>query len=83
VQHIYVNKTCPDLTSLAMKFALSFDPIASVLVGIDKTDYLQRSLDIADGNYLDQQTLIQAKELQYPDTPFLDLVKWDRMGWLT
>jgi aryl-alcohol dehydrogenase-like predicted oxidoreductase len=77
------SKTCPDLTSLAIKFALSFDQVSSVLVGIDKTDYLQKSLDVADGNYLDHQTLMQAKELQYPDTSFLDLVKWDRMGWLT
>jgi aryl-alcohol dehydrogenase-like predicted oxidoreductase len=77
------NKTCPDLTSLAMKFALSFDQVASVLIGIDKMAYLKRALAIADGNYLDKETLRQARELQYPDTGFLDLVKWDRMGWLS
>jgi aryl-alcohol dehydrogenase-like predicted oxidoreductase len=77
------NKTCPDLTSLAVKFALSFDQVASVLVGIDRMDYLKRSLDIADGMYMDKQTLMQARELQYPNISFLDLVKWDKKGWLT
>ena len=77
------SETCPDLTSLAVKFALSFAQVASVLVGIDRMDYLKRSLDIADGKYMDKQTLMQARELQYPDTSFLNLVKWDKMGWLT
>jgi aryl-alcohol dehydrogenase-like predicted oxidoreductase len=77
------SKTCPDLTSLAVKFALSFDQVASVLIGMDQMAYLKRALAIADGNYLDKETMRQARELQYPDTGFLDLVKWDRMGWLT
>jgi hypothetical protein len=46
-------------------------------------DYLKKSLVVADGNYLDKETLMHAKELQYPDINFLDLVKWNRMGWLT
>ena len=77
------KKSITDLTSLAMKFALSFDQVASVLVGIDKISYLKKSLDVADGNYLDKETLMHAKELEYPDLNFLDLVKWDKMGWLT
>jgi aryl-alcohol dehydrogenase-like predicted oxidoreductase len=78
-----LNRSCPDLTSLAMKFVLSFDQVASVLVGIDKMAYLKRALAVADGKYLDRETMMQARKLQYPDTGFLDLVKWDRMGWLT
>ena len=78
-----LNDSTPDLATLAIKFALSFTKVSSVLVGIDRMDYLKKSLVVADGNYLDKETLMQAKELQYPDINFLDLVKWDRMGWLT
>ncbi len=78
-----LNDSTPDLATLAIKFALSFKKVSSVLVGIDRMDYLKKSLVIADGNYLDRETLMHAKELQYPDINFLDLVKWNRMGWLT
>jgi aryl-alcohol dehydrogenase-like predicted oxidoreductase len=72
-----------DLATLATKFALSYNQVSSVLVGIDRTDYLEKSLAVADGIYLDNETLKHVKELQYPDLKFLDLVKWDKMGWLT
>ena len=36
----------------------------------------------ADGLYLDQKMMARAKELCYPNPEFLDLPKWDRMGWL-
>lgn len=72
-----------DLPALATKFALSFKEVGSVLVGIDRIEYLQNSLACADGVYLDKGQLTKAKKLAYPDPQFLDLPKWDRMGWLT
>ncbi|MBQ4915831.1 aldo/keto reductase [Maribacter sp. MMG018] len=72
-----------DLAGLALKFALSSDQVSSVLVGIDRIEYLKNSVDVADGNYLDEELLGRARELEYPDVDFLDLVKWERMGWLT
>ncbi|MCD6598694.1 MAG: aldo/keto reductase [Bacteroidales bacterium] len=78
-----LNKYDFDLSTLATKFALSFNQVSSVLVGIDRIDYLEKSLAVADGIYLDKETLMRAKELQYPDPKFLDLPKWDKMGWLT
>ena len=72
-----------DLATLATKFALSFNQVPSVLVRIDRPDYLEKSLAVANGIYLDKETLMHAKKLQYPDLDFLDLVKWDKMGWLT
>ncbi len=78
-----LSKSDYDLATLATKFALSFDPVSSVLVGIDRIDYLEKSLTVANGVYLDKKELLRAKELQYPDLQFLDLVKWDKMGWLT
>lgn len=77
------SKSDYDLATLATKFALSFNQVSSVLVGIDRIDYLEKSLAVADGIYLDKETLVRAKELQYSDLQFLDLVKWDKMGWLT
>lgn len=72
----------PDLPSLAVKFALSFDEVASVLVGIDRPEYLEGSLAAADGRYLGGELLERAKALRYPDQDFIDLSVWDRNGWL-
>ncbi|WP_419212089.1 aldo/keto reductase [Maribacter sp. X9] len=72
-----------DLAALALKFALSFNEVSSVLVGIDRIKYLKNSVSVADGNYLNAKLLEKAKELQYPDADFLNLVKWEREGWLT
>lgn len=70
------------LPKMALKFALSFPQVSSVLVGIDKESYLLESLDAADGNYLDEAGLRQARSLAYPDPAFLNLPYWDKMGWL-
>ena len=72
----------PTLSALATKFALSFQEVSSVLVGIDRMEYLQNALTVADGKYLDQNTFAKARELYYPEPDFLDLRTWDKMGWL-
>jgi len=78
-----LSESVPDLPTLATKFALSFEQVSSVLVGIDRMEYLQKSLTAADGIYLNEERLARAKKLFYPNPQFLDLVKWERMGWLT
>ncbi|RLD30876.1 MAG: aldo/keto reductase, partial [Bacteroidetes bacterium] len=82
-QHIKLYKELSsksdfDLSTLATKFALSFNQVSSVLIGIDRIEYLEKSLAVADGVYLDKETLMRAKKLQYPDIKFLDLAKWDK-----
>jgi aryl-alcohol dehydrogenase-like predicted oxidoreductase len=74
--------TSYNLATLAMKFALSFPEISAMLVGIDRTEYLSKSLWAADGNYLDKNKLERAKELFYPDPNFINLPYWDKMNWL-
>ena len=71
------------MSDLATKFVLSHKEVSSVLVGIDKPEYLQSALNVADGHYLDRETLNSAKELAYPDPDFLDLQMWAKKGWLT
>lgn len=72
----------PDLPTLATQFALSFDGVSSVLVGIDKLEYLYKALATANGQYMTAEMLGRAKSLEYPDPAFLNLPHWDRMGWL-
>ena len=79
---VLLDNTITDLATLATKFALSYEEVASILVGIDRMEYLYNSLEAANGKYLDINTLSKAKELCYPDPAFLDLPKWDKMGWL-
>jgi len=71
-----------DLPTLATKFALSFPEVASILVGIDRLEYLHKSIAAASGDTLTCETLQQAKQLAYPEPEFLNLPHWDRMGWL-
>lgn len=70
------------LPKMAVKFALSFPAVSSVLIGIDKKSYLLESLEAADGHYMNEERLQLAKSLSYPDPEFLNLPYWDKMGWL-
>jgi 1-deoxyxylulose-5-phosphate synthase len=74
--------TAYNLSTLAIKFALSFPEISSILVGIDREEYLNQSLKAANGIYLDDKLMYRAKQLAYPDPAFLNLNHWDKMDWL-
>ncbi|MFD1140261.1 aldo/keto reductase [Larkinella insperata] len=78
-----VQEPIPDLSTLAIRFALAFPEVSSVLVGIDKLAYLHRALAAVNGLALTTETADRARQLAYPDPTFLDLPHWDRMGWLT
>ncbi|MCE7063197.1 aldo/keto reductase [Dyadobacter sp. CY343] len=80
--HALTGGQFPDLPTLATQFALSFNEVSSVLVGIDKMEYLHKALATANGHYLDEPIMKEAKNLVYPNPEFLNLPHWDRMGWL-
>jgi aryl-alcohol dehydrogenase-like predicted oxidoreductase len=77
-----LGETAPDLPTLATKFALSFEEISSVLVGIDRLDYLYKSIQATSGDQLCKETVAKAKALAYPNPDFLNLHEWDVKGWL-
>ncbi len=66
----------------ATKFALKHPQVSSVLVGIDKEEYLYASLHNLEGTELSEALFTQSKRMQYPDPSFLNLAEWDRKGWL-
>ncbi len=70
------------LPQFATQFALSHDAVSSVLVGIDKHQYLEEALACATGQYFDEALLKQAKSMAYPQPEFLNLAEWDKNGWL-
>jgi aryl-alcohol dehydrogenase-like predicted oxidoreductase len=70
------------LPTLATRFALSFKEVSSILVGLDKMEYLEQSLAAANGHYLTQQQMQQATALAYPEPDFLNLYQWHVNGWL-
>lgn len=70
------------IASLATKFALSFPQVSSVLVGIDKQEYLEQAILAVQGRLFTTSQLLKAKALTYPDPSFLDLPDWERKGWL-
>lgn len=74
--------THESLPETAIRFALSYPQISSVLIGIDKESYLEAAVKAANGRYMNRETLEAAKSLRYPDPEFLDLPYWDKMGWL-
>ncbi len=73
----------PDLSTLAIRFGLSFPEVSAILVGIDRADYLHQSMRAANGPALPLPVLQRARQLAYPDPAFINLPHWDRMGWLT
>ena len=77
-----LNDKFTNLPELAVKFALSFPQVSSVLVGMDKLDYLKQSLAAANGCYIKNDELAAVQSLAYPDPAFLNLPYWDKMGWL-
>lgn len=77
-----LNGSYPDLPTLATKFALSYPEVSSILIGLDKMEYLHKSVTAANGHYLADSTLQKAKSLAYPDAEFLNLSTWSKKGWL-
>ncbi len=66
----------------ATKFALKHPEVSSVLVGIDKEEYLYASLRNIEGSGFSDELFIQSQKMQYPDPSFLNLAEWDKKGWL-
>ena len=81
--HELLEGTNYKLPALATKFALSFPEVSSVLVGIDKQEYLEEALRTVDGVYLSKEKLNKARQLAYPEPEFINLPYWDKMKWLT
>lgn len=71
-----------DLPSLATKFALSFEQVSSVLVGIDSLEYLRSALEVAKRPGLDAGKIDSAVHLAYPQPDFINLHSWNQQGWL-
>ncbi|MBN1553892.1 MAG: aldo/keto reductase [Phycisphaerae bacterium] len=71
------------LAELAMSFVLSQPEVSSVLVGIDRMEYLQTALQRADGTYLSEELLSRLKTLAFPEPEWINLHAWDQNGWLT
>jgi aryl-alcohol dehydrogenase-like predicted oxidoreductase len=77
-----LERTGLSLPDLATKFVLSNNQVSSVLVGIDRMEYLQKALEVADGNYFDKDLLTQIQNSAYPEPEFLNLSEWNKKGWL-
>ncbi len=71
-----------DMPAFATRFALSWPGVSSVLVGIDRMEYLQHALAAVSGPPLDHITIDRARQMAYPDPAFLNLHHWSVMGWL-
>ena len=75
------DETYP-ISTLAVKYVLSYQEVTAALVGIDSFSYLYQSVDAANGQYLDKNKKEQAEKLAYPDPAFIDLPYWNQMNWL-
>lgn len=80
--HDLLSAETGTLPSLATKFALSFKQVSSILIGIDKTEYLNDALDCVTGNGLEETVIYKAQNMAFPDPSFLNLHEWDVKGWL-
>jgi len=78
----FLNDDVKSLSDLAIRFVLSVNGVSSILVGIDKQIYLDSALATFSQGILDDKIVEKLKTLTYPEPEFLNLPKWDRMGWL-
>ena len=78
----FLSDEVPTLTDLAVKFVLTHKEISSVLLGLDRIEYLQKALKLSDGKYLDAPTHAKIMKEAYPNPDFIDLPLWDKKGWL-
>lgn len=77
-----LGDTFNGLPQFATQFALSHEAVSSVLVGIDKPQYLDEAVACANGRYFDDKLLKQVQSMKYPQPEFLNLAAWDKNGWL-
>jgi aryl-alcohol dehydrogenase-like predicted oxidoreductase len=77
-----LQENASTLTDLATKFVLTHREVSTVLIGMERMEYLEKAMAMADGNYLNEETLAKAGTMAYPDPEFIDLPKWDRAGWV-
>jgi 1-deoxyxylulose-5-phosphate synthase len=70
------------LPRMATRFALGFDQVSCVLVGIDRLEYLQAALDSAAGPALPHEMFELLRKSGYPDPEFINLHTWTQKGWL-
>lgn len=77
-----IEGTDYNLSTLATKFAISFPEVSSVLIGIDRKEYLEQALRTVNGEYLAREKMGRAIQMSYPDPDFIDLPYWDKMNWL-
>lgn len=76
------EKYYDDFAAFATKFALKHPQVSSVLVGIDKEEFLTATLKNISAADFPAELLLKIQQLQYPDPGFLNLADWDKKGWL-
>jgi aryl-alcohol dehydrogenase-like predicted oxidoreductase len=76
------QKSSLELSTLATKFALGFPEVSSILVGLDRMEYLYKCLEACNGGGLEETLMLRSKQLAYADPEFLNLHTWSMKGWL-
>lgn len=71
------------LAGFATRFVLGRRGVHSVLVGIDREDYLEQALAWAEAGPLAPDDARRAEALAFPDPDLIDLPGWHAKGWLT
>jgi aryl-alcohol dehydrogenase-like predicted oxidoreductase len=71
------------LSAFATRFAMGRRGVGSVLVGIDRPEYLDQAVALAEAGALAPEDDRRALGLAYPEPDFIDLPAWHARGWLT
>lgn len=84
-RHVYQAFLSGDITlaDLATRYVLSKEGVSSALLGIDRKQYLDSALHAARQQLLSPDVVAGCDALAFHDAKFLDLPKWDRLGWLS
>lgn len=72
----------PDLLTLAVKYVLSYPAVSAALIGMDKTEHLEKAIQVVANKDLDSIMKAELEGMAFKNPELLNLNQWIKKGWL-
>ncbi len=72
----------PDLLTLAVKYVLSCPAVSAALIGMDKTEHLEKAIQVVANKDLDSTMKTELEGMAFKNPELLNFNQWIKKGWL-
>lgn len=72
----------PDLLTLAVKYVLSYPAVSAALIGMDRTEHLEKAIQVGANKDLDGNMKSELEGMAFKNTELLNFNQWIKKGWL-